>query len=728
VEVRRAPLAVFVLLATVPAHAFEARVLRPDGTPLAGAEVTVLGRSGTARTDQQGRFWWQPDPAPPFEVLIALPGGRVMPPILVEWLPEAGALLLTVTSLEETVTVTAGGAPGIEGSPASAAAVLPASEFRVRQPANLAQLLESVAGVSPVSEGQAAVPAIRGLARGRTLVLIDGARVTSERRVGPSATYLDPVSLESVEVSRGPATVAYGSDAFGGVINARTRAADPGSGFGGRFTGSLGDGIPDRRASLELRHGFAGGGVLAQGHWREAGDYRSPRGEVFNSGFRDYGFRARGDRYLRNGALSLAWQGDMGRDVERPRDNSRSVRFYYPSEDSHRVTASFETARSLGFNRLGAHAFLGTHAVLTDQDRAATPASPRSLERSDVSARDYHVRAFGQRGLGGARVEVGLDLNGRFGLEALELRRLYAPDGSLSHGEQVVSVENAHRMDAAVHGSAEGRLLRTLAVSGGLRIDRVSTRNRAGFFGDRASRHTAGSGFLALTAGPFGALTATVQLARGFRDPSLSDRYFRGPTGRGFITGNPDLDPETSFQLDSGLRLAKGPWRAELHAYQYRFHDLIERYETDTDFFLFRNRGRARIRGLELELRSEPGAGWSASFSSHLIRGRALDGGGDLDDAPTDTLTLELRKAFGARGFVQARGALYAADDRPGPTEQSRAGYAVLDLSGGCQIIAPLELRLLARNVLDQEYLVSPDARAVLAPGRSLLLTARVDF
>jgi len=718
-----------VLLSLAPqAHAFEARVLRPDGTPLSGAEVSVLGRGGVARTDTDGRFSWQPDPSPPFEVLIALPGGRVMPPILVESLPDTGALLLTVTSLQESVTVTAGAAPGIEGSPASAAAVLPASEFRVRQPGNLAQLLENVAGVSGVSEGQAAVPAIRGLARGRTLILIDGARVTSERRVGPSATYLDPVSLESVEVSRGPATVAYGSDAFGGVINARTRAAEPGSGFGGRFTGSLGDGVPDRRASLELRQGLAEGGVLVQGHWREAADYESPRGEVFNSGFRDYGFRARGDRYVRNGVLSLAWQSDLGRDVERPRDNSRSVRFYYPTEDSHRVTASFETTRGLGFNRLGAHAFVGTHAVVTDQDRVATPTGPRSLERAELAARDYHVRAFGQRGLGRGRLELGVDLNGRFGLEALEVRRRYAPDGTLSHNEEITSVERARRTDAAAHASAETRLFRALAVSGGLRVDRVTTRNRGGFFGDRASRHTAGSGFLAFTAGPYGPLTATTQVARGFRDPVLSDRYFRGPTGRGFITGNPELDPETSLQFDSGLRLAQGPWRAELHAYHYGFRDLVERYEAETDSFLFRNRGRARIRGLELELRFEPGAGWSTSLASHLVRGRALDDEGDLDDSPPDTLNFELRKAFGSRGFLQARGALYAEDDRPGPTEQARAGYALLDLSGGWQISAALELRLLARNVLDREYLVSPDPRAVLAPGRTLLLTARVDF
>lgn len=717
-----------LIVAAPVAAAFEAQIVRPDGSPIAGAEVSILGRSGVARSDDAGRFAWRPDPTPPFEVLVVLPGGRVMRPILVERLPEAGPVQLMVASLEESVTVTAGGAPGIEGTPASASAVVPAREFRARQPTNLAQVLENVAGVSQVSEGQAGVPAIRGLAKGRTLILIDGARVSSERRVGPGASYLDPATLESVEVSRGPATVAYGSDAFGGVINARTRGAEPGAGFGGRFSGSLGAGVPDRRASLELRHGFASGGLLAQGHWRDSDDYESPQGTVPNSGYSDYGVRARADRYTANGALSLAWQGDLARDVERPRNNSAAVRLYYPREDSHRLTASWDATGPLGFSRLGANAFFGTHAVVTDQDRYATATSNRSLERADVSAKDFHLRAFGQRPVAGARLEVGVDVNGRFGLEALEMRQAFGTDGELVRDDEIVSVEDARRTDLGLFASLEARLARSWAVSGGVRGDRVATRNEGGHFGERSTSNGAASGFVALTAGPFGLLTGHAQVARGFRDPVLSDRYYRGPTARGFITGNPELDPETSLQLDGGLRIASGRWRAELHAYQYRFDDLIERYQTEPDTFLFRNRGEARIRGVELELRSELPGALSLALAGHVIRGRAEDDDADLDDAPPDTVTLELRKAFGTRGFVQARGALFARDERPGPTEQARDGYGVLDLSGGLGVTDRLELRLLLRNLLDAEYLVSPDARAVLAPGRSALLTAVLDF
>jgi outer membrane receptor protein involved in Fe transport len=109
------------------------------------------------------------------------------------------------------------------------------------------------------------------------------------------------------------------------------------------------------------------------------------------------------------------------------------------------------------------------------------------------------------------------------------------------------------------------------------------------------------------------------------------------------------------------------------------------------------------------------------------MRGEATHDGGFLDDVPPPTLTLRVTRELGS-AFVQARGAWYAEDDRPGPTEEAREPYRLLDLAGGWRAAPRLELRVLARNVLHESYLVSPDARAVLAPGRSLALTAAVTF
>jgi outer membrane receptor protein involved in Fe transport len=694
------------------------------GDPVARAEVSILGRPGVTTTDAEGRFEWKPDPAPPFEVLVVLPGGNYMKPVLVETLPLEGPLRLEVAPLvQEEVTVAASVAPNIITTPASATALLSGRELTGRQPANLMQALENVAGISTVSEGQSAVPAIRGLARGRTLILIDGARVTSERRVGPSASFLDPFVLESVEVSRGPGSVAYGSDAFGGVIYARTRRVEPDSPLGFTLTGGAGLGIPGAQTGLIASKGYEGGGVLAQVHFRDFEDFRSPRGDVFNSGYQNSGFLVRADRLFGQGIVSAGWQSDFGRDVERPRNNSDVVRFFYPTEDSHRLTASYEVQEISGLDRAGLSGFVGKYVVVTDQDRFAAGGEPRSVERADVTASDFHLRGFGERLAGPARLEFGLDLNGRFGLRALDVLQIYGAADTLASETVNLSIDSARRTDVGLYASLESAVAPTVLAAGGARVDRVTTRNDGGFFGDRSTAHTAGSGFASITAGPYGRFSVTGQVSRGFRDPVLSDRYFRGPSGRGFITGNPDLEPETSLQFDGVLRYTASRLRLAIYAFHYRITDLNERFETTDDNFLFRNRGRARIRGVEFEAQAELPAGVSLEVAAQLSRGSSPDDDEALDDLGADSVSLQVRRAFGARGFVQLRGAVYADDDRPGPTEVRVPGHFVLDASGGINVSKAFELRFSARNLLDRAYPISPDPRAVLAPGATLLTT-----
>jgi outer membrane receptor protein involved in Fe transport len=718
---------ILILLAiAAPAFAFEGRVVNRQGQPVAGAEVTILGRPGTALTDVEGRFRWTPDPSPPFEVLVVAPGGLYMKPVLVERF-EGETLELVVEALVNEVVTVAGSASSIETTPASGTATLTGTEVHGRTPANLIQALENVAGINQVSEGQAAVPAIRGLARGRTLILLDGARVSSERRVGPSATYLDPEVVEAIEVSRGPGSVAYGSDAFGGVISVRTRSVAPQTPFGLRVGGTLGAGIPDRRAGAELSKGFSRSGVLFAAHARDVEDYDGPDGEVFNSGYSDYGFLGRATQQFGHGLFSAGWESDFGRDIERPRDNSRTVRFYYPNEDSHRLTLGYDVREIGGFSRLHVTGFAGSYAQVTDQDRFATDTAGRSIERADVSAKDFQVRTGAERLMGPARIELGLDINGRYGLHALDILEGYNRDGTLATRTENVAVDSARRTDTGVYGSIETTVFRTLSVAGGLRGDYVTTRNEGGFFGDRSTSNGAGSGFVALTAGSFNGITATVQVARGFRDPVLSDRYFRGPSGRGFITGNPDLEPETSLQTDVAVRYTGSRVRAATYFYQYRIDDLIERYQTVTDFFFFRNRGRARLRGFEAEVQGSLGWGLSLESAFQLARGRALDDGTYLDDITPETLSIQVRKGFGTRGaFAQVRAAWFAEDTRPGPTERVAPGYTLIDAAGGLMLIEGFELRATGRNLLNDDYLASQDVRAVPAPGRSIALTANI--
>ena len=209
-------LLVLFLAISASAGAFEGRVVDVNGDAIAGAEVAVLGRAGSARTDPNGGFVWTPDPPTPFEVLVILPNGTYMAPVLVAEIPPEGIVTVRVEPLlAESVMVTSGAAPNIDAPPGSATTSVPQEDIAVRHPVTLTDVIAVIPGASSLSDLHASVPSLRGLARGRTLLLIDGARVTTERRAGPSATFLDPFFLDGVEVARGPGSVGYGSDAFG---------------------------------------------------------------------------------------------------------------------------------------------------------------------------------------------------------------------------------------------------------------------------------------------------------------------------------------------------------------------------------------------------------------------------------------------------------------------------------------------------------------------------------
>ena len=717
-----------IALWSMPLFAFEGRVVSREGTPFPNATVSVLGYPGSSRTDENGFFTWQPDPSLPFEVLVTLPGGHYMAPVLVAEWPSQGPVTIQVAPLvAESVTVT-GSAPHIESPPASGLNLIPVEAIAQHHPVRLTDAIENIPGTGQLSDLHAAVPSIRGLARGRTLILIDGSRVTTERRAGASATYLDPYFLEAIEVSRGPGSVAYGSDAFGGVIHARTRRPEPGAPLRLRFRGSLGAGLPERSAGVEVSRGFDEGGALFQARYRHFDAYNSPQGQVVNSQASDRGFLARLSHKLGSGFFSAGWQTDLGRDVGRPDNRSDVILTTYPVENSHRLTMSYDLSPKMGFSQIGLEGFLGAYRLVTDRETLATTNSPRSILQADVSAKDFSFRGRAVRPVGGAQLELGLDINGRYNLEALDGAFLYDPFDNLALSIEQAAIADANRNDTAAYASIEFLMGSRLTGSGGLRFDHVTTENRGGVFGDRATSNNAFSGFGSLKAEWATGLSLTGQVSRGFRDPTLSDRYYRGISGRGLVTGNPNLEPETALQFDMALRYLRGGMIWAVYAYHYTIEDLIERHEMGEDLFFFRNRGRARLRGLELEVSGEIGEDLRWQVGAQVANGIALDDKTPLDDIPVENVTVQLEKSLGLGHYVRVRGALFGRDEKPGPTERPTPRYGVVDVGGGWRMSRPLQLRFLVRNLFNQDYPISADRRAISAPGINAVVTLIAEF
>lgn len=652
----------------------------------------MVGQTGSQRTDSEGRFSILPDPKLPATLIVVGSRGEIFPPVHVESLaPE----IRLEEVFRESVTVSTGAAPNIEITPASAPVVIGAEEIEQRKPAHIAEAIAITPGVALRGEGPPAVPVVRGLAGGRTLLIVDDARLTAERRAGPSATFLNPFILGSIEISRGPGAVAYGSDAFGGVVHMRPRDPIPGvteyrydawAAFGGRSEQSVG---------VEATTSVLGGALLAALHARNAGDAEDGRGaEIANSQYRDRGAVLRFVRHTSWGLVRAGVMHSVARDVGAP--TSDTVLTLYPDERSTVFTFAADAQPKAFFTSASFRASADAYSITTNRIRAT------GIESAIVKARDASVRVSGERSNDRGRFVTGADFVSRFNLRAIG------------------SIDDADRYDTGVFATYEWRATPLVQIAAGGRGDQITSENRGGYFGDLSRSDFALSGHAAVTAGPFRAITTTLQIASGYREPTLSDRYFRGVSGRGFVVGNPALEPERSFQIDAAARWSGNNTTIAVFAYDYRIRNLIERFRAGADFN-FRNRGEAEIRGLEFDMTARLPRHFALNVGAAIAEGEDADTGAALDDIAAPMLHTSLRwAAEHMSAFVTA--SAYGDDDEPGPVETAREGYVTADAGIGWRWSPAFELRLVVRNLTDAYHFGSADAVAARAPGRSVMI------
>ncbi len=127
-------------------------------------------------------------------------------------------------------------------------------------------------------------PFIRGFSAQRVVYLLDGVRFnTSTYRAGATQYlgWIDPASIQRLEIVRGPSSVQYGSDALGGTVNVLTQRPDvvpAGTQASGQLeveaaTADLGAGIHAFGQARTTRFALRGGAST-----RAAGDLRPGNG------------------------------------------------------------------------------------------------------------------------------------------------------------------------------------------------------------------------------------------------------------------------------------------------------------------------------------------------------------------------------------------------------------------------------------------------------------------
>jgi iron complex outermembrane receptor protein len=632
----------------------------------------------------------------------------------------------------QKVVVTASPLRSGEGDQILAPAkVLAGDELRDKVGSSLGETLSGELGVSASAFGAGASrPIIRGMEGSRVKMLENGMSTSDVSGLSNDhAVASEGAVARQIEILRGPAALLYGSGAIGGLVNVvneriptelapavtgqvetRYSTVDNGRNVSGSVDGSTG--------KIALH---------ADTNWRDTADYKIPGSRVAGDPASGGGRLPHSDTLEKSvgagGSYIDSW-GYVGLSAAH-----LSNLYGIPSAEGSRIDQkqdrydldSMVKAPFSGFETLRLKAGYTDyhHAELDEQGAPVVLFSNRSLE---TRAELVHRPVAGLHGTFGFQTE-----NTNFAALSAE------------GGPDTVPVTHSASAAAFLVEEANAGPLR---LSGGVRYESVKRTP----VGNKQRQFDLASGSVG-AAWPFApGYNVNATLSYGQRAPSIDELYSGGPHDATvtFDIGNPDLQKETSRNVELSLEKTSGLLHWKANVYRNNVHNFV--YGRINDTFLdeagnpggeFRERlfeqADAHIQGAEAEVGyNQTGVGWSGRLFADTSRGK-LDQGGNLPLQPADRIGASLGYREGDwRGgvnLVHARGQDRLAAFETAPT----ASYNQLDAHiSYTQHLGHEDLTwfLLAKNLLNEDIRLSTSVLKDIAPlpGRNFVFGVRAKF
>lgn len=638
-------------------------------------------------------------------------------------LKEFRIFFVSMATLLQKVTVTATNREEKEVAIPMAEHTVTELEIHEKNPENIVDSLSDTPGVHYIGSGGFSItPTIRGLARRRVLLLVDGHRVTSDRRAGTSAEIIPPEMAGRIEVVRSSSSVLYGSDAIGGVINIITLDSDNfGRPSGERNMLNFNFNHINRRVNTGIQFG------LTSGNWKfnsglqynRAGNYDAPGQTILHSGY-----------IATSGILDAYYEDDkrefyigyiagFGKDVGKPdRANDPYKYTIVPSESDQFFRMGYTDKQLVKNGALELSLFLNPSSY----ELSKIDVGKDRKDTSDTTVLNLGVKAILKQSFAEKLTyQAGLEWYSRQNLKiGNETNNLGGTDLNVT-----TPMDNGVRNDYSLFFTFDYLALPGFEIDGGARytffsIDALSD-------GVQMDKSTGSYSFFL---GALKRLTQNVSLffniGRAFRFPSLGESFYTGLTGRKYVIGNSQLEPEKSFNIDTGLKMTSDSFSMGIYFFAYYIDQMIERYKDDQDIYHYDNINRGNIYGGELELQYRPINNISLFGHYFYYAGRSDDADDTpLNDVPAPRVLLG-GKVFIDRLWLELSYLHSFAKTDPGPAEIENEAYNLLDLKGGYYISSTFYLYLKMANLLNESYY--PNADPDIPLGKGFNFSAGVHF
>ncbi len=561
---RSAVLACALVVATLvvtPALAQTGTTLRGKVTqgesnlPMAGALVVIDELRREARADAEGSYVFEGVPPGQYHVGVRAEGYSTKRIEMTMGTTPATLNLAIDFDLHfaEVLSVSPNARPQFESYQATT--VLDGQELTKTIESTIGATLSEAPGVAIRAFGPGpARPVIRGLDGDRVAVLEDGQRMGDlSSQSGDHAVSTNPAAATRIEVVRGPATLLYGANAIGGLVNVITDSipSEKTQGTAGRFimdltsnggqTGGAGD-VHVGNGKFALHFGGAG---------RRAGNYTTPEGEVDNSQSRSA-----------LGQVGAAWTGE--RSYAGASYGYDDTNYGIPIVEGGSISLTPKrhsfSARAGGKNLGGwLQSYRATLGVRRYEHSELAGGEVGTTFNNDTVEGELllsHKRAGTLVGsFGGWFMTRAFEVTGAEALSPPVDQRAYA---AFLYEE----IESPHA---------------TLQFGG--RLDHVNYEPAGGLRARDFNEFSGSVGLLLKPQATNDNFVVAVNIARAARYPALEELYYLGPHpgNLAFEVGNPDLEAEHALGLDLSLR-ARGK----------RFEGEVTFFRNDIKNYIFR--------------------------------------------------------------------------------------------------------------------------------------------
>ncbi len=700
-----------------------------QGAPIGHAQVGLRGTTLFTRSDASGRYRLAQVPTGTVHVRVDAVGYAGLDTVVAISADSASVdfrLRFSPLTLAPVSTVIEK-LPHFGERPATSVAQVSERDLDRRAVNTVDEAVDHVAGIQFVN-GQINIRGSTGYIQGlnsRVLLTVDGVPMNQGDRGGIDWDLLAVDEIESVDVLKGAGSSLYGSAALGGVVNVTTRDVPNGLHSRLRLTGGAYADPPYAIWQFRGSPGLQGGADLSASYGNDVAGGSIAVGDRHSDGYRQQDSE---DHFHMAG--KTRWEPSQGVRVDI--SGAWAVnRYDVPlswcerggCDDRGQVFQPFMIdTTERGARTDSRKAYLAAQIRSTVSPEFAWQARGSWLRTHFIDLR----RRANEYGIGDrfgteARIESHPDTNRSVLVGAEATFSRVASDIFGSHTQAEVAAYGQSEQQVGRARFSGGARLDFLAVDGGSLTAVASPRIGITIPTDRREHDG-------------GILRAS--LGRGFRAPTMAERFVH-TFALGFeVIPNPNLHPETAWSFEIGHTTAPvlGTFRVDAALFWTEAQQLIEPTlvlvvdsvtKDTTPKIQLQNLARARIAGLDASVVAAPIPDRLTATLGYtfLSTRRHVPGSPDaaLAFRPRHLVTLSADYTLGRLGA----GADFRYSSRPerieleGFVDPRRVPVKVLDLRAGWSR-GPVEFRLLVANALNYIYNLVPET---LAPVRTVTLT-----